>query len=261
MIAGEILLGAALGFIAGLTGAGGAALAVPGLVFLLGAPAVTAVATTFPFTAIMKVFGSVQHLRQGSVNWNASTDLFLGTIPGTAAGILIISHLVSTFGEVFNEWLKAAIGLLLIISIGLSYVARRRTKAKPTVQWGNRNLLGIAAAAFCGVVIGGTSVGGGSLLIVVLTLFYRVTPAQIVGTSMVVSLVLMIVGTVGFWTEGLADLGLVWRLSIGAIPGVILGSIMTLRVSPNLLARVITAAIAVAGLSLMIDGILGLTAA
>ena len=61
MLVEEILLGAALGLIVGLTGAGGAALALPGMIFLLGMPTVTAIATAFPLTAIIKVFGPFQH--------------------------------------------------------------------------------------------------------------------------------------------------------------------------------------------------------
>jgi uncharacterized protein len=255
MIVAEILLGAALGFIAGLTGAGGAALALPGLIFLLGTNTVTAVATTFPFTAIMKVFGSYQHIRQGSVHWGVSLDLLIGTVVGTIAGIFLISFLVSTFGDEFNEWLKVGIGIILLISIGLSYFAKRSEAPGGVAgQPGGRNVKGILGGAVAGVVIGGTSVGGGSLLIVLMLFLYRIRPAQIVGTSIVVSLVLMIVGTAGFWREGLADLRLALHLAIGGVPGVIAGSIMTMHVAPKLLGRVVQLAIAVAGVSLAVQG-------
>ncbi|MEX2599876.1 MAG: sulfite exporter TauE/SafE family protein [Dehalococcoidia bacterium] len=262
MIIGEILLGAALGFIAGLTGAGGAALALPGLIFLLGASAVQAVATTFPFTAIMKVFGSYQHIRQGSVHWGVTADLLIGSLPGTIAGVFIVSFLVNRLGEEFNDWLKVIIGALLVASVFLSAYARRRgaVSADDPPQRG-RNIRGILFAGLCGLAIGATSVGGGSLLIVVMLMLYRIRPAEIVGTSIAVSVALMLVGTAGFWQEGSLDMRLALTLSAGGVPGVILGSMMTMRVSPRLLSQVVMGAITLAGVSLVVQGGLSLAGA
>ena len=229
------------------------------MIFLLGTTAVQAVATTFPFAAIMKVFGSYQHVRQGSVHWGVTANLLIGSLPGTVAGVFIISFLVDRLGDEFNDWLKVVIGLLLLVSIGLSHYADYRRRVDPPVTPPTgRNLKAIAGAAFCGIIIGGSSVGGGSLLIVVMMVLYRITPAQVVGTSIAVSLVLMIVGTIGFWREGLADLTLAWHLAIGGVPGVVLGSAMTMRLSPQLLSRIVALAVGLAGLSLAASGVMSL---
>ena len=208
-----------------------------------------------PFTAIIKVFGFFQHVRQGSVHWRTTFDVLIGSVLGTVAGIFVISSLVERFGDAFNDWLKVVIGLVLIAAVGASYLARRQRGVgfDEDLEAG-RNWKGLAAGLLCGIIIGGTSVGGGSLLIVIMLRYYRITPTQIVGSSIAVSLVLMIIGTAGYWRGGLSDLTVAWHLTIGGIPTVILGSMMTLHVSPILLARVVALAIVVAGISLAVQG-------
>jgi uncharacterized membrane protein YfcA len=105
MLVEEILLGAALDLIVGLTGAGGAALALPGMIFLLGMPTVIPTATAFPFTAIIKVFGSFQHVWQGSVHWGVTADLLIGSLAGTVAGVF---GRVDFRGKMVLLWLKHA---------------------------------------------------------------------------------------------------------------------------------------------------------
>ena len=249
-------MGAALGVLTGLTGAGGAALALPGMIYVLGLPTVIAVATTFPFAAMMKIFGSVQHWRQGSVHWRTTLELLAGSVPGTLAGIFLTSFLLERFGDAFNDWLKLAIGLLLVASVAASFLVKRVRKADARTGY-----KGVIAGALCGLVIGATSVGGGSLLIVVMFMLYDIRPAQIVGSSIAVSLVLMILGTAGFWRQGLSDLTLAWHMTIGGVPGVILGSSLTVRMSPILLERAVALAIVVAGFSLAIQGGLALSGA
>lgn len=262
MIVQEILMGTALGLLTGLTGAGGAALALPGMIYLLGLPTVIAVATTFPFTAIMKVFGSVQHVWQGSIHWRTTAELLVASFPGTLAGIFLTSSLLQRYGDAFNDWLKLAIGLLLVGSATASFLAKRAGDAGSRKERrATRRYDGMIAGALCGVVIGATSVGGGSLLIVVMLMIYDISPAKIVGSSIAVSLVLMVLGTAAFWQQGLADLTLAWHLTIGGVPGVILGSSLTLRMSPVLLERAVALAILVSGVSLAIQGGLSLSGA
>lgn len=262
MIVQEILMGAALGLLTGLTGAGGAALALPGMIYLLGLPTVIAVATTFPFTAMMKAFGAVQHVWQGSIHWRTTADLLVGSFPGTLTGIFLTSFLLGRFGEAFNDWLKLAIGLLLVGSATASFLTKRAGDASLRKERrATPRSHGVIAGALCGVVIGATSVGGGSLLIVAMLMIYHISPAKIVGSSIAVSLVLMILGTVGFWQQGLADLTLAGHLTIGGIPGVILGSSLTLRMSPVLLERAVALAILVSGISLAVQGSLSLSGA
>ncbi|MCH8089147.1 MAG: sulfite exporter TauE/SafE family protein [Chloroflexi bacterium] len=110
-------MGAVLGFAVGLTGTGGAGLAIPGLVLLLGFSTVTAVATTFPFAAIIKLIGFIQHRKQGTVHLQVGVALLLGGVPGSILGVLALSQLFDAYGEDLDLWLNMAIGGLIILGL------------------------------------------------------------------------------------------------------------------------------------------------
>ncbi len=127
---------------------------------------------------------------QGTVHWGTTLDLLIGSLPGTVVGIFLISFLLERLGDAFNDWLKLVICLILVGSVLATQFARRRESALTNSEpKSGRGYGGIVAGALCGVVIGGTSVGGGSLLVVVMLMLYDIAPAKIVGSSIVVSFV------------------------------------------------------------------------
>ena len=262
-IAEEIVLGALLGFATGLTGVGGAALTIPALVFLLGFSTVGSVAVSFPFVAVIKLFGFFQHRRQGTFHLRLSLALLVGSIPATVLGVLVISRLFDRFGEELDLWLNLSIGALIIASISLLLVQTRsanrsddsedETFGRP--QW----LRGVALGFPMGAIIGATSVGAGSIMITLCLIVYRISTAKIVGSSIGVSLALMIVGAVGYSGTDLVDYWAVLYLSIGGVPGVILGSKLINRLPQTVLLRLVALAVVAAGLALIGKGIHQLT--
>ena len=258
-IAEEIILGGLLGFAVGLTGVGGAALVIPALVFVLGFSTVNAIATTFPFVAVVKLFGFLQHRHQGTFHLPLSLALLAGSIPATVLGVLIISRLFDRFGEDLDIWLNFSIGALIIASMSVLLVKTQsaapvdstRYEVFGRSQW----LAGVALGFPIGMVIGTTSVGAGSIMITLILLVYRIGMAKIVGTSIGVSLILMVVGTIGFSGTGLVDFGAVLYLSIGGVPGVILGSKLINSLPQKVLRRLVALAVVSAGLGLIGKGI------
>ena len=254
----EILLGSLLGFAVGLTGVGGAALTIPALVFVLDFTTVTAIATTFPFTAIIKVFGFLQHNRQGTFHRPLSLALLAGSIPATVLGVLILSRLFDRFGDDLDIWLNFSIGALVIVGVVmllLNVVSpysdfTQQSDAISPPKWLTAWILG----AIFGLIIGVTSVGAGSLMIAPLILIFRISGAKVIGTSIGVSLVLMIVGTLGYWRTGLIDFAPVLYLSIGGVPAVIIGSKLTNRLSHRKLLIIISMTALMAAASLIVKG-------
>ena len=119
-------------------------------------------------------------------------------------------------------------------------------------QW----LRGTALGFPIGVIIGGTSVGAGSIMITLCLLVYRMEAAKIVGSSIGVSLILMIVGAIGYSGTDLVDYWTVLYLSIGGVPGVILGSKLINKLPQKVLLRLVALAVVAAGLALIGKGLL-----
>ncbi|WP_156043444.1 TSUP family transporter, partial [Paenibacillus sp. UNC451MF] len=68
------LMGLFVGLLVGLTGVGGAALLTP-LLVLLGIQPTVAVATDLFYNSITKLFGSIQHYRQKTINFKVTKYL------------------------------------------------------------------------------------------------------------------------------------------------------------------------------------------
>ena len=258
----RILLGAGIGYLVGFSGVGGAAFAIPAMVFLLGIPPVNAIATTFPFAAIVKTFGTVEHHRLGSIDWPSARWLLVGSIPSTVLGVFLLSTLVDHFGDELDAWLEVFIGALLIAGMAARVFLREpHVRINPLSHLpsvSTKSLQGVTTGAILGIVIGATSVGGGSLLIAVLMILYPISAARVVGTSIAISLFLMIVGSFSYLNTGFIDFQLAGYMSLGAVPGVLLGSRMTKRLSNQALTSVVMSVVATAGVSLVLDGLAGI---
>jgi uncharacterized membrane protein YfcA len=247
----EVLLGCVVGLMVGLTGAGGAALAIPGMTLLLGVPAMTAVATAFSFTSLTKVFAFLEHRRLGTIHWPVAKYYFIGTIPGTLASVIALSHLYDRLGDALDFWLNLGIGLLLILSVLISLFQRRVSAGlvsdPPPALTLSQKFLAVGVSTLLGVIIGATSVGGGSFLVISILVLFPIRTAMAVGTSIVVSLFLMIEGAIVYFGTGLMDIPLALAMAGGAIPATILGSRIAKRVPERKLSITVSGAVLVAG--------------
>src|SRR5918911_1523541 len=88
--------GLGVGLLVGLTGAGGGSLMTPLLVLLFGIHPVTAVGTDLLYAAITKSGGAVIHGWNRTVDWRVTGRLAAGSVPATAATLLILYHLGPT---------------------------------------------------------------------------------------------------------------------------------------------------------------------
>jgi uncharacterized membrane protein YfcA len=185
--------------------------------------------------------------------------LLTGGVPGTVLGVVLLSTLTSHFGDDVDAWLQVAVGILLIASTG----ARAAPSDVRTLQESDgyskfataKTVQVVATGVVLGVVIGTTSVGGGGLLIVVMMLIFPISVARVVGTSIAVSLVLMLVGSLSHLSTGLIDFELAGYMTMGGVPGVLLGSRMTSRLSSRTLSRIVMLVLVIAGVSLVSAGL------
>ncbi|PYV62693.1 MAG: sulfite exporter TauE/SafE family protein, partial [Acidobacteria bacterium] len=121
----RILIGMVVGTLIGLTGLGGGVLLLPILIFGLGIPAIKAVGSDALFNFITKIPSSIVHLRKENVRRKVVIALAAGSVPGSMVGVRLLQHLRVIYGAGVNDFIKSAVGILLIVVSTLLLVQRR----------------------------------------------------------------------------------------------------------------------------------------
>jgi uncharacterized membrane protein YfcA len=249
------LAGALVGFVVGLTGMGGGALMTPLLVLLFGIQPLAAVSSDIVASMVMKPIGGGVHWKRGTVHRGLVKWLVLGSVPSAFLGVLILKELGGV-GPELQTRVKTALGLaLLVVSVGLIVrpllAARKRpgesllpfvVKPLPTV------LIGIAG----GLVVGVTSVGSGSLMIILLLMLYpRLKLSELVGTDLVQAVPLVTSAAIGHLFFGDFQLGLTGSILVGSIPGVFLGARFSSRAPDYVIRPALIVVLGVSALKLL----------
>lgn len=241
-----------IGIVVGLTGMGGGALMTPVLVLFFNIPPLTAVSSDLAASAVMKPVGSVVHLRHGTVNLKLVGWLVLGSVPSAFGGVMLLRALGQ--GEQIQQVVKTALGVaLLVTAAGLTVRAYLRLVERAKVRSGRvaplpagppvvtaRPLPTIVLGVVGGLVVGLTSVGSGSLVIIGLMMLYPgLKASQLVGTDLVQAVPLVTSAAIGHAIYGDLDLSVTWPLLVGSIPGVFIGAQMSARLRGGLVRRVL----------------------
>ena len=250
------ITGLLVGFLVGLTGMGGGALMTPILIFAFGFQPTMAIGTDVTYAAVTKMFGSWKHWRQGSVDVPLALWLALGSVPAALAGVAAVTYVKNNYGDLINNILYRAIGSALMM-VGVLLVVKvvmhvdqkhRRENIKMTTR---RKIATVCLGICCGFVIGLTSVGSGTLLAVFLILFYPLTTDRIVGTDVFHAMILLTITGLAQIGVGNVDLWMVAALLMGSIPGVLIGSQLTVHAPTRVLRSILAAVLFLSGLALL----------
>ena len=248
LLALKILVGFVVGVLIGMSGVGGGVLLLPVLIFGLRVPAIVAVGSDALFNFFTKIPASLMHLKKETVRRKVVLALACGSIPGSIVGVKLLMYIRHLYGDGVNNFIKSAVGILLIV-IPLLMLFQRRIEEKvanrpPTMKgFAGMVLIGLVA----GFLVGMTSVGSSSIIMMLLLLFYSFPPKINVGTDIVHAVVLT--GVTGFmhFRLGNVDSGLVVSLLIGSIPGGLIGSHIATRLPMLWLRRLLCALLLITG--------------
>jgi len=248
LLLAKILIGFVVGTLIGLTGLGGGVLLLPTLIFGLHIPAIIAVGSDALFNFITKIPASILHLSRKTVRRKVVLAMALGSVPGSILGVSLLQHLRNIYGAGVNDFIKSAVGLLLVciptLLIFQSRIEEHVTRRQPTLKsFVGMSFIGLTG----GFLVGMTSVGSGSIIMMLLLLFYAYVPKVMVGTDIVHAVILTGVTSLMHWKLGNVDFGLVTSLLIGSIPGGILGSHLSTRVPVLWLRRILCAVLLMTG--------------
>ena len=244
-----VLGSAVVGFLVGLTGMGGGALMTPMLVLLFGVTPSSAIASDLMAAFFMKPAGVFVHWRRKTVNTSVVRYLCYGSVPAAFFGTYV-THLLGQ-SAVAEHRLQIILGTALIIgAVAIFYrAAFVQTPATSDEHVKVRPLPTVFVGIVGGFMVGLTSVGAGSLILVLLVMVYpTLSNKQLVGTDLAQSLPLTFAAALGTLLFGHVQLGLTSSIVIGSVPMVIVGSLLSSRSNGYLLRRVITGVVLLSGL-------------
>lgn len=247
-----------VGFVVGLTGMGGGALMTPVLVIFFNVPPLAAVSSDLVVSLVMKPIGGAVHMRRGTVNKPLVLWLALGSVPAAFGGVLLLRALGGNDQDL-QSIIKTALGVALIAAAAgivlkalqtVRSVARYGVVAPPPVVV--RPVPTLIVGVIGGLVVGMTSVGSGSLIIVALLFLYPgLKAAEIVGTDLVQAVPLVGAAALGHLLFGDFQLDLTTSVLIGAIPGVYIGARVSSRASQAVVRRALVVVLFASALKLL----------
>lgn len=248
LMAFKIFVGFVVGVLIGLSGVGGGVLLLPVLIFGLRVPPIIAVGSDALFNFFTKIPAGLMHLSKGTVRRKVVVALAVGSVPGSIAGVALLTYIRTLYGNGVNDFIKLAVGaLLLVIPTLLMFqrsIEERIVNRPPTLKsFLGMSMIGLVA----GILVGMTSVGSGSIIMMLLLLFYSFPPKVNVGTDVVHAVILTGVTGLLHFKLGNVDPKLVVSLLIGSIPGGLLGSHLSTRVPMLWLRRILCALLLITG--------------
>jgi uncharacterized protein len=247
------LAGLIVGTVVGLTGMGGGALMTPILVIFFGIQPLAAVSSDLVAAVVMKPVGGGIHFRKGTVHFGLVRWLALGSVPSAFLGAYIISHLH------VEDGLKKLLGtVLLVAAVAMIAKATLGAKRRGGLEGEAAQELQVKRVATFfvglvgGLIVGMTSVGSGSLMIVVLMMMYpRLSMKELVGTDLVQAVPLVLSAAIGHAIFGDLQLGITGSLLIGSIPGVIIGASLSARARDSYIRPVLVVVLTLSALKLL----------
>ena len=250
-----LLVSFGIGIVVGLTGMGGGALMTPALI-LLGINPTSAVANDLVAASVNKSVGAATHWKHGSPNLRLAGYLIVGSVPCAFIGTFVTGWFGSGDEE---DLLKTVLGYALLFAAA-SYAFRMYLQLRlvtsgntapdeePTIRPGLTILIG----AVGGFLVGITSVGSGSVIMIALLLLYPTLSAvKLVGTDLVQAVPLVLAAAVGQVINHGVDWPVLIPLIIGGSPGTFLGSRIARRISQSVIRRGIVIVLTMSGAKML----------
>lgn len=250
----KVLIGTVVGALVGLTGLGSGVLLLPILIFGLGVPPIVAVGSDAAFSAFTKLGAGFLHWRQRTVDWRLVGCLVVGSLPGAFGGVLLLARLRTVYADGVNNILRSIVGaLLVLIPLLLLIQGMVANVALTSNRQKARSRVGVVLIGlFAGFLVGLSSVGSGTVVLVLLVLLTQCSPAILVGTDIVHALILTGFTTLLYLRMGTVDFSLVTTLMVGSIPGALVGVRLSSHLPSLWLKRVLCLTLLATGVRMLL---------
>lgn len=272
-----ILAGLIVGFCVGVTGVGGGSLMTPILIGVMGIPPQIAIGTDLLYASISKFCGSLVHAKKLNIVWPIVIFLSIGSIPASLGTTWALHHFFSSANE-YKKLLTIVLGFMLLLT-GVSilfrapierFFAKRRgipadqrhslhhadsveaQNAQAKAMLKNKPLV-ILMGAVLGVFVTLSSVGAGAFGVMALVLLFPNLPMiRIIGSDVVHAVLLTLVAGVGHLISGNVDFHMLTYLLIGAIPAIIVGTLISSKLPEHHIRRILGITLFLLGINFMV---------
>jgi hypothetical protein len=225
----------------------------PMLILFFSVKPSTAISSDLVAAVLMRPVGAVVHMTKKTVNYGLVGYMVLGSVPAALLGAWALHLLGNSKGAEDNvqiilgaALLVGAAAMTLRVALDRRSGQRRLGVIREVVV---RPLPTIAIGVVGGFVVGLTSVGSGSLMIVLLLFLYPVLGAnQLVGTDLTQAVPLTLAAALGALAFGHVEFSVTTSIVIGSIPAVFVGSLISSRAPDRIIRPVITFVIFASGL-------------
>jgi uncharacterized protein len=247
--------GLLIGVLVGMTGMGGGALMTPILIFLFNFNPSVAIGTDILHGAVFKSFGAARHRRLGTVRARLGLWLLVGSAPSSLAGVWLATYLTDRYGDSVDSVQGKLLGVTLIVG-ALAFVAKAMLHRGGTATRLGRlsrrdRIVAVAIGVVGGFVVGLTSVGSGTLFALAMLLAFPLAARFVVGTDIFHAAALLFVAGFGHLVAGNVELGAMGWLLVGSIPGVLIGSQVSVGLPERVLRIALAATLGLSGLKLL----------
>jgi uncharacterized membrane protein YfcA len=249
------IAGLIVGFAVGLTGMGGGALMTPILVIIFGVAPLAAVSSDLVASLVMKPIGAAVHAGRGTVRWNLAGWLAIGSVPAAFLGVVFLKSIGNATR--IQQVVSVALGSVLLLAVGALLFKMYLDHRNGTSRGVDGKLLvkklpTLAIGASIGFIVGITSVGSGTLVIILLLFLYpRLRGSQMVGTDLAQAIPMVGSAALAHIVFGDFKLGLTLSILIGSIPGVLIGASVSSYAPTAFLRGALAAVLLVSGLKLV----------
>jgi uncharacterized protein len=239
-----LVIGALVGVVVGLLGAGGSILTVPALMLLLGLSATAATGTSLVVVAVVSSVGLAMHATAGRVSWRGGLGFAVTGIPAAALGgrlSVLLSDLVLT------------IVLVVILMVTGVWMLRRRPPEVPAepAPWTRIVPAGLAVGALTGLL----GVGGGFMVVPALTGLIGLPIPIAIGTSQLILVVNALAGLGGRLGTGVVDVRVGLLFAAAGALGSLVASRFVGRLSGQVLTRGFALLLLLVSVTLLVDAL------
>src|SRR5215218_8622936 len=251
-----IFFGFGVGFLVGMTGMGGGSLMTPLLVLLFGIQPTTAIGTDIFYAAVTKTAGGWRHLKLKTVNMPLVWWMAAGSVPMAILGVWVLDLLKRKLGDQLDETVFAILAACLLV-VGAAtllrglFLANKIQERDDFEMHPRHKVAAVGIGATTGFVIGLSSAGSGTLIGMMLVTVFRLRPRKVVGTDVVHAAILLWAAGVAHWIGGNVDFVLAGNILIGSVPGVIIGSQLSVKWPQGLLRTALGVVLIAAGITIV----------
>ncbi len=248
--------GLGVGILVGMTGIGGGSLMTPLLILVVGTPPVTAIGTDLAYGAVTKTVGGYKHARQRTVDFQLSKWMAFGSVPAAVGGVVALEALERAIGDDLSPLLISVLAGVILLTGALTlfraiFLKQLVLKERERLTLARRSkTAAVLIGVLVGFMLGVTSAGSGALIALFLILVFRLAPQGVVGTDVFHAALLLWAAAIAHIVAGNVDYALAGTILLGSVPGVWIGSHLSVRLPAGTLRTILGVVLVGAGLGL-----------